>query len=50
MYIEGKWPEDFIQVILLPLEKANATECSDYRTISLISHASKIMLKVCKTD
>ena len=32
---------------MVPLEKkAKATECGDYRTISLISHASKIMLKI----
>ena len=36
-----------MQTIMVPLEKkANATECGDYRTISLISHASKIMLKI----
>src|SRR5277367_1279237 len=47
MYIEGKWPEDFTRVVMIPLpKKANAVECSDHRTISLISHASKIMLKV----
>ena len=27
-------------------KKANATECSNYRTIALISHASKVMLKI----
>ena len=27
-------------------KKGNATECSDYRTIALISHASKVMLKI----
>jgi len=47
MYIKGKWPEDFTRVVMIPLQKkANAVECSDHRTISLISHASKIMLKV----
>src|SRR6218665_2538248 len=31
----------------LPIEKkANATECGDFRTISLIPHASKIVLKI----
>ena len=28
------------------LKKGNAKECSDYHTIALISHASKVMLKV----
>ena len=27
-------------------KKSNAKECSDYRTIALISHASKVMLKI----
>jgi len=32
---------------MIPLEKkANATDCRDFQTISLISHASKIMLKI----
>src|SRR6476619_8190246 len=32
---------------MIPLQKKmNAVECSDYRTISLISHASKILLKI----
>jgi len=47
MYEQGVWPEDFTRVVMIPLpKKTNATECSDHRTISLISHASKIMLKV----
>ena len=28
------------------LKKGNAKECSNYRTIALISHASKVMLKI----
>ena len=47
VYESGEWPDDFMQTIMVPLEKkANATECGDYMTISLISHASKIMLKI----
>ena len=47
IYESGEWPDDFMQTIMVPLEKkANAAECGDYRTISLISHASKIMLKI----
>ncbi len=47
MYEEGKWPDDFTRIAMIPLpKKNNATKCSDYRTISLICHASKIMLKV----
>src|ERR1051325_11436683 len=44
MYEEGVWPKDFSRVIMIPLQKkTNAVECG---TISLISHASKIMLKI----
>ena len=32
-------------MILIP-KKGNAKECSNYRTIALISHASKVMLKI----
>jgi hypothetical protein len=47
MYEEGKWPDDFTRTVMIPLpKKNNAVNCSDYRTISLICHASKIMLKV----
>ena len=47
MYDEGKWPSDFQKSILIPIEKkANTNKCEEHRTISLISHASKIMLKV----
>ena len=47
MYEEGKWPDDFTRSTMIPLpKKNNAVKCSDFRTISLICHASKIMLKV----
>ena len=47
IYVTGIWPEDFLQSLIVPIEKKrNATNCEDYRTISLLSHASKIMLKV----
>ena len=47
IYENGVWPEDFTRLVLIPLpKKASATECEDYRTISLIGHASKILLKV----
>lgn len=46
-YERGEWPSDFTKLVLIPLEKkTNAIRCEDYRTISLISHASKILLKV----
>ena len=34
------------QLIILILKKGNAKECSNYRTVLLISHASKVMLKI----
>src|SRR6476661_7858320 len=47
MYVKGIWPSDFTSVVMIPLQKKmNAVECSDQRTISLISHASKILLKI----
>ena len=47
MYEKGVWPKDFTRIVMIPIEKkVNAMECEDHRTISLISHASKIMLKV----
>src|SRR6476619_1980778 len=47
MYVKGLWPSDFTRVAMIPLQKKmNAVECSDHRAISLISHASKILLKI----
>ena len=47
IYKEGIWPEDFIKTVLIPLPKEmNAMRCEDHQTISLISHASKIMLRI----
>ena len=42
-----QWPQDRKRSIFIPIpKKGNAKECSNYRTIALISHASKIMLKI----
>ena len=47
MYKEGLWPVDFIRVVMIPLQKkVNAVECGNHRTISLVLHASKILLKI----
>ena len=47
MYETGKWPSDFTRLVFVPLQKKdNALDCEDHRTISLICHASKVMLKV----
>ncbi|CAF3528318.1 unnamed protein product [Adineta steineri] len=43
----NKWPQDWKTSIFIPIpKKGNAKDCSNYRTIALISHASKIMLKI----
>ena len=42
-----QWPQDWKRSVFIPIpKKGNAKECSDYRTIALISHASKEMLKI----
>ena len=42
-----QWPQDWKRSLFLPIpKKGNAKECSNYRTIALISHASKVMLKI----
>ena len=42
-----EWPQDWKRSVFIPIpNKGNAKECSNYRTIALISHASKVMLKI----
>ena len=42
-------PQDWKRSIFIPIPKrCNAKECSNYRTIALISHANKVMLKICQ--
>ena len=42
-----QWLQDWKRSVFIPiLKKGNAKECSNYRTIALISHASKVMLKI----
>ena len=42
-----QWPQVWKRSVFIPnLKKGNAKECSNYRTIALISHASKVMLKI----
>ena len=39
------WPQDWKRSVFIPMpKKGNAKECSNYCTIALISHASKVML------
>ena len=47
MWKTQQWPQDWKRsVFILIPKKGNAKECSNYRTIALISHASKVMLKI----
>ena len=40
-------PQDWKRSVFIPIQKkGNPKECSNYRTIALISHASKVMLKI----
>ena len=42
-----QWTQDWKMLIFIPIpKKGNAKECSNYRTIALISQASKVMLKI----
>ena len=42
-----QWPQDWKRSAFIPIpKKGNAKECSNYCTIALISHASKVMLKI----
>ena len=42
-----QWPQDWKRsVFILNPKKGNAEECSNYHTIALISHTSKVMLKI----
>ena len=42
-----QWPPDWKRSVFIPIpKKGNAKECSNYRTIALISHASEVMLKI----
>ena len=41
------WPRDWKKSVFIPIpKKGNAKECSNYSTIALISHASRVMLKI----
>ena len=42
-----QWSQDRKRSVFIPIQKkGNAKECSNYRTIALISHAGKVMLKI----
>ena len=42
-----QWPQDWKRLVFIPIpKKDNAEECSNYHIIALISHSSKVMLKI----
>ena len=42
-----QWPQDWKRSVFIPIPKqGNAKECSNYCTMALISHASKVKLKI----
>ena len=42
-----QWPQDWKRSVFIPItKKGNAKECSNYLTIAVILHASKVMLKI----
>ena len=42
-----QWPQDWKRSVFIPIpKKGNAKECSTYHTLALISHSSKVMLKI----
>ena len=47
MWKTQQWPQDWKRSIFIPIpKKGKAKECSNYCIIALISHASKVMLKI----
>ena len=47
MWKTQQWPQNWKRSLFIPiLKKGNAKECSNYHTIALISHTSKLMLKI----
>ena len=47
MWKTQQWPKDWKRSVFIPIpKKVNAKECANYHTVALISHASKVMLKI----
>ena len=46
-----QWPQDWKRSVFIPIpKKGNAKESSNYHTVALMSHASKVMLKILQTS
>ena len=44
---KAEWPQDWKGSVFIPIpKKDNAKECTNYQTIALISHTSKVMFKI----
>ena len=51
MWKTQQWPQDWERSVFIPIpKKGNVKECSNYHTIALISHASKVMLKILQAN
>ena len=47
MWTTQQWPQDWKRSVFIPVPKnGNARECSNYCTIALIAHTSRVMLKI----
>lgn len=47
IYKTGEWPSDYTKISMITIpKKPRTTKCSEHRTISLVCHASKIMLRI----
>lgn len=47
VYETGELPEDFLKCVMIPiLKKQKAKKCEEYRTLSLISYALKVLTKI----
>ena len=47
MWKTQQWPQDWEKSVFIPIpKKGNAKECSNYCTISPVSHSSKVMIKI----
>ena len=47
MWKTQQWPQDWNRSVFIPIpKKGNAKECLNYHTTALISHTSKVMLKI----
>uniref|UniRef100_H2YG38 Endonuclease/exonuclease/phosphatase domain-containing protein n=1 Tax=Ciona savignyi TaxID=51511 RepID=H2YG38_CIOSA len=43
---DQKWPADWVKSVFVPIEKGDTLQCTNNRTIALINHSSKILLKI----